>query len=190
MLRPNLAREPFLDTRPVWIAGAVLLATALVLTVFSVAEMAGVHSREQTMASQRTELERQRNALIAEVEAANRTLMRVEWRRLALEASALDRIVVQRLLVWSDLLADLERLLPWDVRLVNIMPSVSDKGEVQVVLHGLAAGRGSWLTLLQRFFTDQRFSDPLPTSEESPSVNNPQGYRFQLKVRYWPGGRP
>jgi len=186
MFRPNLARKPFLDTRPVWLTGALLLLATIGLTVLATTEVLGVRAREQELGVRMAELQQRRDMLIRDVEEANRSLSRVEWRRLDLETSALERIVVQRLLVWSELLADLERLMPWDVRLVSIEPSVNDRGEVQVVMRGVAAGRQSWLTLLERLFSDPRFSDPIPASEESPSAGNPQGYRFQLRARYWP----
>lgn len=190
MLRPNLSRQPFLDTRPVWLTGLILVLITLGLTLLAASEALGVRAREQQLSERMTELQRRRDELAVDVERVNRELAGVQWRRLDLETAALERIVVQRLLVWSELLADLERLMPWDVRLVAIEPAVSERGEVQVSLRGVAAGRQGWLTLLERLFSDPRFSDPLPASEESPSAGNPQGYRFQLKARYWPEGRP
>lgn len=189
MLRPNLSRKPFLDTRPVWLTGVALLLATLGLTALTTTEVLGVRAQEQEMSVRLAELQQHRDELVREVEDINRTLARVEWRRLGLEASALDQIVVQRLLVWSELLADLERLMPWDVRLVSIEPSVTERREVQITMRGVAAGRQSWLTLLERLFADPRFSDPIPASEETPSAGNPQGYRFQLRVRYWPEGQ-
>ena len=98
--------------------------------------------------------------------------------------------MARRKLVWSQLLADLERVVPWDIRLVSITPSVAKDGSVQIGLDGVATGRDAWLKLLAVLFADPKFSDPLPRSEEAPSASNGQGYRFSLTVRYWPEGRP
>jgi hypothetical protein len=98
-------------------------------------------------------------------------------------------VVARHKLVWSQLLADLERVVPWDIRLVQITPTVDKTGAIQVGLRGLATGREAWLRLLAVLFADSTFSDPLPRSEEAPSATNSRGYLFELSVRYWPGGR-
>jgi hypothetical protein len=101
----------------------------------------------------------------------------------------MQEVAARRRVAWSRLLVDLERVLPWDVRLVSVAPTIDDKGVVQVSLTGVAAGRDGWLKLLGRCFADSNFSEPVPASEEAPSASNTVGYRFQLRVRYWPEGR-
>ena len=56
--------------------------------------------------------------------------------------------------------------------------------------YALVEEREAWLKLLAVLFTDSKFSDPLPRSEEAPSATNGKGYQFDLTVRYWSGGRP
>ncbi len=189
MRRPNLAAQPFLDVRPVWLAGGVLAAVALVLSALSLAEFVSARGRELSAADLLRRTRARRAELAAQVEAGNRELAAVPWRKLQLETSSLQVVVGRRRLVWSQLLADLERVTPWDVRLVQITPTIAKDGTVQVELAGLATGREAWLKLLAVLFTDSRFSDPLPRSEEAPSATNSKGYRFILSVRYWPEGR-
>jgi hypothetical protein len=102
----------------------------------------------------------------------------------------MQQLVVQRAALWTSLFADLERVLPWDTRLLSITPQTGEGGEILVSLSGVAADRTAWLKLLGRFFTDSRFSDPIPRSEEAPGEQNAVGYKFTLLVRYWPEGRP
>lgn len=189
MRRPNLASSPFLNTRPVWVVGACLTLLALGLTAMSVAEFLVKREEEEELSARLKVLEERRTVLSREVEALNRSLAGVPWKTLQADAAALRQIANKRGWAWTGLLADLERVLPWDVRLVSISPAVDEKGRVRLALTGVAAGREAWLQLLTRLFEDGSFSEPVPNSEEAPSATNPQGYRFQLTVRYLPGGR-
>jgi Tfp pilus assembly protein PilN len=189
-LRPNLASSPFLDVRPVLAVGASLALVALVLTGISVGEVVRAQSREKSAAKSLVALQMKRAELTARVEQTNLKLAGVGWKSLQAETGEMQGVVARRKLVWSQLLADLERTIPWDVRLVSITPVVERDGAVRVGVNGVAASRDAWLRLVAHLFVDPRFSDPLPTSEQSPSATNGQGYQFSLTVRYWPEGRP
>jgi len=190
MRRPNLASSPFLDVRPVLMLSGTLALVALVLTGVSLGEVVRARGKERAAASALARLQARRTELATKVEAANRKLAGVGWKKLQVETVAMQDVVARHKLVWSQLLAELERVVPWDIRLLEISPRIAKDGSVDVTLTGAAASREAWLKLLALFFVDPKFSDPLPRVEESPSATNGQGYRFSLSVRYWPEGRP
>ena len=189
MRRPNLASSQFLDLRPVLVVGGALALIALVLTGVSVGDFVRARGRERAASSALLRLQARRAELASKVDATNRRLAAVGWKKVQVETAAMQEVVARRKLVWSQLLADLERVVPWDVRLISITPAVDKDGSVTITLTGLATGREAWLKLLALLFTDRNFSDPLPTAEEAPSATNGQGHRFQLTTRYWPEGR-
>ncbi len=189
MRRPNLASNQFLDVRPVVVVAAVLTLAALGLTAVSLAEFFRARGREKEYAGALARMESRRSELVAKVEQTNRQMAAVGWKKLQAETAAMQEVVARRALVWSQLLADLERTIPWDVRLTSIVPTIDKDGSVVVGLTGIATGRPAWLKLLARFFTDPKFSKPIPNNEEAPSATNGLGYRFQLTVHYWPEGR-
>jgi hypothetical protein len=188
--RPNLAVRQFLDVRPVLLTGGVLAFVAVVLTVVSLAELFHARGKERAYADTLGRTEARRNQLAARVERLNHQLAGVGWKKLDGETSAMAGVVARRQLVWSRLLADLERVMPWDVRLISIAPSIDKDGSVLIGLNGVATGREAWLKLLAILFADSKFSDPIPRTEEAPSATNGLGYRFSLTVHYWPEGRP
>ena len=190
MDRPNLARSPFQDSRPVWLVGSVLAATAVVLTAVSLAELVSVRSEEHALAGRLVELRERGRTLRTQVEAANRRLSTVSWKALSTETASLGGVVTRRQLSWTRLLRDLERVVPWDVRLVSVDPVVEQDGRINVRLQGMAVDRAAWLRLIARLFTDGSFSDPIPSSEESSTSSGMPGYRFQIQARYWPEGKP
>ena len=190
MLRPNLAAKQFLDGRPVIVAGGALALVALVLSAVSLGEVVQARGRERNYAGALAGLDARRGELTTKVAEANRKLAGVGWKKLGTETAAMEGVVARHKLVWSQLLVDLERAIPWDVRLTSIAPAFGKDGSLLVSLTGIATGREAWLRLLAHLFTDPKFSDPMPNSEEAPSATNSAGYRFQLTVHYWPGGRP
>ena len=190
MLRPNLASRPFLDTRPVVAVGIALAIAAIALSAVSVSDFLSERGEETQLAESVLELETRRAALAGEVAALDRKLARAPWKRLKAETASMQQLVVQGGSIWSTLLADLERVLPWDTRLLSIDPKRDATGEITVTLSGVATDRAAWLKLLGRLFTDAHFSDPIPRSEEAPGAQNAVGFKFILNVRYWPEGRP
>jgi hypothetical protein len=190
MARPNLARQPFLDRRPVVVVGAALTVIALALTAVTVSERAGVRGEEQALARTLRELQQQRGELAARAGVLDRELSRVSWQTLEAEAASLRQVVAQRKFAWTSLLADLEPVLPWDVRLIKIDPRVDEDGQVTIGLDGIAASREAWLRLLARLFSDLHFSDPMPEIEQAPGTKGGDSFTFKLTVKYWPEGRP
>lgn len=190
MRRPSLARERFENSRPVLVLGVVMLCAALAMTAHAVWEALGAKGVELDQLSRVEQLRAEQAKLSREVDQAERELAAVGWRKLRTETEALQDVVVRRKLSWSRMLEDLERALPWDVRLINISPGVQKDGTLRLRLQAVAVSRESWLGFVARLFVDPAFSDPLPGSEETPGKSGGQGHAVILSVSYWPQGRP
>lgn len=184
MKRPNLARESFVDIRPVVLVCVALFVLAALLTAYSLHGVFRAKDKEQETMQRIAQLEGEQASLAKEVDAQNRTLAAVKWKKLAAETTSMQGVVAGRRLSWSRLLADLERVLPWDTRLITISPQIREDGGVEITLTGVAANREAWLKLISTLFTDKSFSDPVPFNEEAPGTTNVVGYRFQLRTMY------
>ncbi len=189
MPRPNLAGRPFENSRPVWIAGTLMAIVAVALSAINISEALGARDSERIQGEKLQSLTRTRTELVKSIESTNRELARVPWKKLQAETTSLQIVVARRSLSWSQLLVDLERILPWDVRLQSIDPNVMETGEIRINLRGVAATREAWLNFIRVLFADDRFSSPVPQFEESPGASGMQGYTFALEVRYDPGSR-
>ncbi|MCU0291888.1 MAG: hypothetical protein MUF10_07830 [Thermoanaerobaculaceae bacterium] len=190
MRRPNLARDRFENGRPVWVLGGVLAGVAVILSAITLVEVLGVRGVEHAQLKRVEQLRAQRQRLQQAVATSNRQLASVGWKKLQSEVDTLQDVVARRQLSWTRMLADLERVVPWDVRLVSISPGAEDEGGIRMQLQAVAVSRDAWLSLLARLFADSQFSDPVPEMEASPASSGQQGYTVGLKVRYWPEGRP
>lgn len=187
MIAPNLATRPLLNTRPVWIVTAVatllavvLLGANLHLYLRSNEELAGLLERRQELEGRQRELAQ---GLRADVAA----LDRVPWGRLSARAEGVNVVLEERAFSWTAMLVDVERVLPYGVRLVTIGPNIGKEG-VTLNLRGVARTRDDLLTLIDNLIADPAFVDPLPRSEDTPESGRSIGYAFTLSTDYLPPG--
>ncbi|MBD3855858.1 MAG: PilN domain-containing protein [Acidobacteria bacterium] len=83
------------------------------------------------------------------------------------------------------MLDDIERVMPYDVRLTKITPGVGDDGAV-LSLALIAHNRDAMLELLDNLVADPQFSDPTPSTESTPEENAAAAYVMNLRVNYHP----
>lgn len=187
MRMPSLASRPFLNTRPVWaftvsavVLGLILMAVNIFLYVSSNARLEEQLQREKTLRAQVKELH---DEVLRDVAA----LKKVPWKRLDRRAAGLNTILQAYGFSWQNLLRDVGAVLPRQVRLNRIAPSVTKEG-LSLGFKGTAQSRDAILEFLQNMIDDPHFERPLPRSETTPEEAG-VGYDFVIKVFYHPEGR-
>ena len=186
MITPNLASRPFLNTRPVWIVAGAAAALALVFAALNVWFYLATSSHMEAELARRDELEARHETLTAEVRADVDDLRRVPWRALTGKVVATNVILREHSFSWLAMLDDIERVMPWNVRMTNIAPTVKTD-EVVLSLEIVAQTREAMPTFLENVLADPRFSDPTPANERTPEEATAAGYFLTLKVTYHPG---
>ena len=186
MIAPNLAARPFLNTRPVWLVTAVAVALAVLFIVLNVSFY---FSSNRTLAPQlerARELRLQRDALVDDAQAVLRDLEKVPWRSLSGRVQATNLVLREWDFSWLQLLDDIERVMPRDVRIVRIAPAVTADG-FTLNLMAIARTRDDVLELLQNLIVDPSFSEPIPIREGLPEESRTAGYELTMRVTYHPG---
>jgi len=186
---PNLASDPLLNTRPVWLLTAAMVALAAGLLAVNLHLYFDAGHTTAELRERRAELEAERSRLLESVRADVERLDRVPWRKIRRRVAAYNRVLEQHAFSWTVLLADLGEALPRDVRLTRVSPKV-EEGKVVLALGGVARSREAMLRFLENLIGDPRFAEPVPRSEETPEGAGAPGYLFSLRVRYRPGGSP
>jgi len=184
MIVPNLASQPHLNTRPVWLVTAAAAVVAMIFAVVNL--MVWLESNraleEQIVLQQELEAEYER--LSSEVSAQAEDLNRVPWKSLAARANAVNSVIREHEFSWIGLLDDIERVLPYDVRLTKISPKV-DVDKVNLSISAIGRTREALLDLLDAFIADPSFSDPTPGAEATPEESG-IGYVLTLTVVHHP----
>ena len=187
-LQLNFARRPFRDYRPVqYVAGAALLIGA-VFFVMNVRLYADFRKEVEGTRKQIEWLEGRQTRAAATAEEARAALNRYKVSTLAVESRELLRLVRERQFSWIELLDRLERVLPPEVRLTRLSPRFDEKGEVTLDLSLVGPSNASVVRTVAAFSRNPAFESVDLRSEASPEMGVPEGYSFQLAIRYRPEG--
>jgi Tfp pilus assembly protein PilN len=193
--RPNLARRPFVDSRPANAAAALLLLAAVVLTVVSVrtvhAYLEGSRRSREEIASLRAEIDR----LEASRREAEQKLARFDLAGMRAGAEEANALAGLRAFSWSRFLTRLEKALPNDVRVVSIGLSkdtqaganrakapVAESFEVSLSL--VSRDPDGLPKLLRAFYASPWFDAPTPVSEAGGEKGSVDGREIAVTVLY------
>jgi hypothetical protein len=185
VITPNLATRPFLNTRPVWIVVGIAGLLALILIGFNLRLylVANHHLDDET--TTREELEHRYSALETEVKTHVNVLEKVPWRSLEGRVDATNVILREHSFSWIEMLNDIERVMPYDLRLTKISPSVGPD-EVTLSLVAIARNRDAMLDFLDNLITDPRFENPTPSREKTPEETTVATYLLNVRMTYHP----
>lgn len=191
-LTANLARRPFVNTKPVTRATLVLWVLGVLLAAWNgwlywrYFEGSGEKARRLTELGDRVAEERAR---IGELEGALRSL---DLGRQNATVAFLNIKIAERAFAWSQLFDHLAELLPADVRLTNLRPAaerddrrrraVSSEGEaVRLHIQGEAKNDEALLALVDALFAHPAFEEPDLEREARQEGGLVQ---FDLETRY------
>jgi Tfp pilus assembly protein PilN len=187
MITPNLATRPFLNTRPVWVVTAAAGLAALILVALNLRLFFVANRSLDDETARRDALLERHQVLEAEVRKDIETLERVPWRALTRRVEATNLILREHSFSWLGMLDDIERVMPYDVRLTTIAPAVGNEG-VFLTVALIARNRDAMLQLLDNLIADPSFSNPTPSSEATPEEETTADYVMSLRVNYHPQG--
>ena len=197
----NLARRPFVDTRPVTAATVVLVLAVSILSVISVRTIQR-YLKDSAGTSQAIAVLRQEVDQTEELRRnSEASLARFDLDELGANSADANLIARRRSFSWTRFLSRVERVLPADIRVVSIAlskPASDPKG---------AAGRpaaddvvGVQLDLVSRdplglsktiraLYASPYFDVPIPHQDVSPEKGTPEGRRITMDVLYLDGGK-
>lgn len=185
MITPNLATRPFLNTRPVWLVTAVTGLAAIVLLGLDLRLVLVANRALDAETAKWDALSRQVEELATEVRKDVEALEKVPWRSLTRRVNATNLILREHAFSWVGMLSDIERVMPYNVRLTRIGPVVGPD-EVTLSLTLIALNRDAMLELLDNLIADPHFSDPTPSVESTPEESTTAAYLMNLRVNYHP----
>jgi len=196
--RFNLARRPFVDTRPANLTAGILAVLVLgvsfvaVRTVFRYLDDS--RRTRDAITQLKTEIARLEDAR-ARAEAS---LARIDVAALAADVDEANAIALRRAFSWTRFLTRLERTLPADVRIavISLQKAAATSGTAGGVRGGVSGESMTvGLTLISRdpnglpktiraFDASPWFERPAPSSEDRGEKSVPEGRRLTLSVLY------
>ena len=179
----NLASEPFRKDRPMFVASVAVSVLLLALLVL-LSSLAYVE-RQQVAGTR--EAIRQSEAHLAQVRAESAQLGAVL--REPDNADVLDRsvflnsLLLRKSISWTRMFADLEKVMPYSVRLISIRPALTADNHVYLdMIVGSRSGEPV-IEFLKRLEGSQVFGSTAVSNFSPPTENEPL-YRYRISVNY------
>ena len=180
----NLASEPFRRDRPVLVGlSALAIATALLLGI----QAMRIVSERHEAAATRVEINRlsaRIRTIDAEQNRLNATLRKPENAAVLERSVFLNTLIERKAISWTRIFADLEKVMPYNVRLVSVrLPDVNTQNEVLLDMFVGAKEVPPVLEFLKRLEASPQFGPTSVLNSAPPSQTDPY-FRFHVSVRY------
>ena len=186
----NLARRPFTNDTLAWVLVGSLAAAGLGLTVWNVSLFMSVHSQIAALTRQRDELEKRQRAAEKEQDDLLRSARNTVMQLGASRATFANTIIQQWAFSWTGLFNELERVIPYGVRLRSVRPRFEDG--VRVRLGGVSRDNEPFWDFQERLQKSASFGQVYPdvvqVSDARLSLGRTEQL-FSLDMEYYPGAR-
>lgn len=179
----NLAAQPFGGKRAFWMlvgiaAGLLALAMIALGWIFTAGNAlpSELIANEQNLQAELAQMNQARALAASKLDAPDALEI--------LDRSAfLNQLLLRKGISWTKTFADLEKVLPPDVRAVTIRPEIAYSGTIQLDMTVSAKTPGDFIELLVALENSEFFGYPNVRGSTPPTENNPT-FRYQLAVSY------
>lgn len=179
----NLASRPFRQDRPMLVASAataVLMVAVLALQIYLIRLERGTGAEiVQAIAEAEARLE-QLTAREAQLQAE---LTRPENETVLVRSVFLNSLLLRKGISWTLIFGDLERVMPHNVKLVQIRPQVTENNEIQLEMVVASQDSEPVIKMLRNMEDSEIFSSTAVTAALPPTDNEPL-YRYRVNVVY------
>ncbi len=180
----NLASEPFRRDRPMLVGSATL---AILLTLLLIYQVLTIISERHQAAGIRIAIAQQNErlrAIAAQQARLNTTLRKPENAEVLERSLFLNTLIERKAISWTKIFADLEKVMPYNVRLVSVrLPEVDSNNQVLLDMVVGSKDVPPILELFKRLENSPQFGNTSVQSSAPPSQTDPL-YRYHVTVTY------
>lgn len=185
MLMPiNLASQPFRKDRPLLAAGYAAAGILAMLLVFLIVMI--FNQRHQLKGERReiAELETRLEQIRKDQALIDNQLKKPDNEAVFERNVLLNMLIDRKSISWTRIFADLEKVLPGNVRLISVrLPQITNQNQVLLDMVVGAQDQTPILDLLRRLEGSPVFGATTVHSFQPPSQNEPL-YRYRVSVNY------
>ncbi len=185
----NLASSPYRNDLPIWATLGVLSALALAFSGYNAWAFFTADARRAELEAEIAGHRERMHEKKVEADKLKLVLSKVDEETLASQAGFVSSILERRNFSWTQLFNALERVTPWDVKLVSIRPQfetlnrLTGKERVRVQVQGVARSFESFLGLQESLQDASMFSEITPEDYERQSDDRTD---FNIAFTYSP----
>ncbi|HEV3333048.1 MAG TPA: PilN domain-containing protein [Bryobacteraceae bacterium] len=179
----NLASQPFRRDR-------ALLIASIAVSLLLVGTLGGLISLILLDRSQLADVRHDVNQLDKEIQRVtaqqagfDAVLRRPENTEVIERSVMLNELLYRKGISWTRILSDLEKTMPFNVRLMSVRPYVNKENQVTLDMQVGAETQGAVIEFLKALESSQLFESPTAPSSQAPSQSEPL-FRSRVVVNY------
>jgi type IV pilus assembly protein PilN len=189
-MRPNinLASHPYEDARSFYMQWLplliVLTAIAALLSTFAYSRYMSSHEQDRELNEIRSKIAK----LEETKQQANATLNLPQNSGTRDQAQFLNSLFVRKAFSWTQVLSDLEQIMPRDIKVTSITPKVNENGLIEFTVKVSTRKRDTAIELVRRMEASKRFGSAQVKSENAhaEAKSSATQYDFDIAALYEP----
>jgi len=179
----NLASQPFRRDRPLIVASTLLGVVLLGLLAALVSLALMERERLKETRSEVARLERRLRTLTADQGRVEAVLRKPENAEVLERSVFLNNLLHRKGISWTRIFADLETIMPHNVRVISIRPSVNAQNQILLEMNVGSETTEPVVEMLMRLEKSEVFGATYVHTSLPPSQNEPL-YRYRVSVNY------
>ena len=180
----NLATDPFRRDRPVLVASAAGAILLVILLIFQISVILSERSQGADIHVVINRQDSQLRKISAEQAKLSATMRRPENSEVLERSYFLNSLIDRKAISWTRLFADLEKVVPYNVRLITVrLPEVDNENRVLLDMVVGAKDFGPILKMVENLESSSLFENPTVQSGAPPSQTEPL-FRYHVMVVY------
>ncbi len=179
----NLASQPFRRDRAL-LAASIAVSLLLVATLGVLISLSLLdRSQLADVRHDVNQLDREIRKVTAQQAGLDAVLRRPENTEVIERSVMLNELLYRKGISWTKILADLEKTMPFNVRLMSIRPYVNKENQVTLDMQVGAETQGAVIEFLKALESSSLFESPSVPSSQAPSQSEPL-FRSRVMVNY------
>ena len=179
----NLASHPYEDVHRFYVKWVPLLVGLALITLALCGKAYLSYLEGRSIDNQISERRKQIDKLQTEQMAAQNTLNLPENSGTSHQAQFLNSLFARKAFSWTQVMADLEKIMPPQVQVVSIHPELDADGQLKFTLDVSTNHRESAIELVRRMETSPRFREAEIRSESyKPQASGTDSAEKKVKV--------
>ena len=179
----NLASQQFRRDRPLLIGSAVAAVLLLGLLGMLISLNLGEQGRLKSTQAEIDVLDRKLRSVAAEQAKLDAVLRKPENAQVLDYSVLINSLLYRKGISWTKIFADLEKILPHNVRVISIHPAVNAQNQIVLEMSVGAEQTEPLLQLLIKLENSEQFGHTAVSSIQPPSQSEPL-YRYKVNVNY------
>ncbi len=180
----NLASQPFRRDRAMIVASLAVIAALVVMLAFLLVFIRNDREELRRLASGYCAAQSADRRAPPPIRRASTASCASPQNASVLEWSVfINTLIYHKAISWSQLLTDLEKTLPYDVKVVAIHPTIDDQNHVKLDMTLGGDKPGPIVEAIRAFENSPAFGRVLPGNMNPPTQAEPL-YRYRMTVNY------